>query len=171
MSENFKIDPRSRKYEGLAVLTKELDAITKGVMRERGFVGIDLITHWAEIVGPDLSKGVVPMRLTFPLKKRSNGVLHVRVAAGAFALLFEHQKNRVIERINTYFGYPAVDDVRLVQGGVKLPEPEPEEVEWPLGDDEVQDLLKKVDVIEDDALRAKAFELGVAIIQKRKQTE
>ena len=169
MSENFKVEPRSRKYEGLAPLTKDVNELTKGVFGERGFVGVDLITNWTDIVGEEISKGVLPVRLTFPQKQRSKGVLHVRAAGGAFALLFEHQKARVIERVNTYFGYPAVADIRIVQGAFKLPKPEPEEVEWPLGDEEVQELLQKVDGIEDDALRSKTFELGVAMIQKRKR--
>lgn len=169
MSENFKVEPRSRKYEGLAPLTKDVDALTKSVFGERGFVGVDLIANWMDIIGSELAQGVLPVRLTFPHKKRSNGVLCVRTAGGSFALLFEHQKDRVIERVNTYFGYPAISDIRIVQGAVKLPEPEPEEVEWPLGDEEVQELLKKVDGIEDEALRSQAFELGVAMIQKRKR--
>ena len=170
MSENFKVEPRSRKYEGLAPLTKDVGELTKGIFGDRGFVGVDLITNWTDIVGEEISQGVLPVRLTFPQKQRSNGVLHVRAAGGAFALLFEHQKARVIERVNTYFGYPAIADIRIVQGALKLPKPEPEEVEWPLGDEEVQELLKKVDGIEDDALRSKTFELGVAMIQKRKRT-
>jgi len=170
MSENFKVEPRSRKYEGLAPLTKDVNALTQHIFGERGFVGADLITNWEEIVGHEISQGVVPVRLTFPQKQRSNGALHVRAAGGAFALLFEHQKARVIERINTYFGYPAISEIRIVQGAVKLPKPEPEEVEWPLGDEEVQELLQKVDGIEDDDLRSHVFELGIAMIQKRKRT-
>ena len=152
MSENFKISPRSRKYEGLAPLTKDITQLTQHIFGAHGFVGIDLIAHWTEIVGEELSFGV----------------LHVRTAGGTFALLFEHQKNRVIDRVNTYFGYPAVSEIRIVQGAVKLPKQEATEIEWPLGDEEVQEVLNKIDLIEDDALRAKAFELGVAMIRKRK---
>ncbi len=166
MSESFKSEPRSRTYEGLATLTRDMNALTKAIFGERGFVGVDLIANWQDIVGVELSKGVLPVRLTFPQHQRSNGILHVRTAGGAFALLFEHQKDKVIQRVNTYFGYPAIASIRLVQGAVKLQKPEPNEVEWPLGDDEVQQLLQKVDSIEDDALRAQAFELGVAMIQR-----
>ena len=168
MSENFKVEPRSRKYEGLAPLTKDVGSLTKKVLGERGFVNIDLIASWAEIVGDDLSKGVIPVRLSFPQRQRTNGTLHVRTAGGSFALLFEHQKDRVMERINTYFGYPAISQIRQVQGGIQLPKILPEEVEWPLGDEEVQELLTRVDKIEDDVLRQHLFELGVALIHKRK---
>ena len=168
MTENFKIDPRSRKYEGLATLTKDVGVLTKNILGDRGFVNIDLIAHWAEIVGDDLSKGVIPVRLVFPQRQRTNGTLHVRTAGGAFALIFEHQKERVMERINTYFGYPAISQIRQVQGAIKLPKILPEEVEWPLGDEEVQDVLTRVDKIEDDILRQQLFELGVALIHKRK---
>ena len=169
MSENFKVEPRSRTYEGLAPLTKDMNRLTKDIFGVRGFVGVDLVANWTDIVGEELALGVLPVRLTFPYKQRKNGVLHVRAAGGTFALLFEHQKARVIERVNTYFGYPAVAEVRIVQGAMKLPKAEPAEVEWPLGDEEVQALLQKIDGIEDDALRSKAFELGVAMIQKRKK--
>ena len=169
MSENFKVEPRSRKYEGLAPLTKEMGHLTQNIFGQKGFVSSDLIANWSEIVGPDFALGVLPMRLTFPHNNRSNGILYVRTAGGAFALLFEHQKSRVIERVNTYFGYPAVSEIRQMQGSVKLPKPSQEEVEWPLGDEEVQELLKKVDAIEDDTLRAKVFEVGISLIRKGKR--
>ena len=54
MSENFKVEPRSRKYEGLAPLTKDVNELTKGVFGERGFVGVDLITNWTDIVGEEI---------------------------------------------------------------------------------------------------------------------
>ena len=169
MNENFKVEPRSRKYEGLAPLTKEVSALTQNVFLQKGFVDIDLITNWKEIIGSDLAQGVVPMKLTFPQNKRTQGTLHVRTASGAFALLFEHQKMRVIERINTYFGYPAVAQINQVQGSVKLKPTPAQEVEWPLGDEEVQDLLQKVNAIENDDLRAQMFEIGVSLIQRGKR--
>jgi len=170
MNENFKIEPRSRKYEGLAPLTKEIHTLTQNIFGQKGFVSVDLITNWADIIGTDLAQGVVPLKLTFPQNKRTQGTLHVRTASGAFALLFEHQKMRVIDRINTYFGYPAISQITQTQGAIKLQQTPPQEVEWPLGDDEVQELLKKVNTIDDDAVRAQVFEIGVSLIQKRKHT-
>ena len=169
MNENSKIEARSRKYEGLAPLTKEIHALTQNIFGQKGFVNVDLITNWSEIIGADLAQGVIPLKLTFPQNKHSQGTLHVRTASGAFALLFEHQKMRVIDRINTYFGYPAISQINQTQGAIKLKPTPPQEVEWPLGDDEVRDLLDKVNAIESDDLRAQVFEIGVAMIQKRKK--
>jgi len=169
MSENFKVEPRSRNYEGLAPLTKEMGQLTQNIFGQKGFVSSDLIANWSEIVGSDLALGVLPMRLTFPINQRAHGTLHVSTAGGAFALLFEHQKGRVIERVNTYFGYPAISDIRQMQGALKQHPITTHEVEWPLGDDETQQLLQKVDAIEDDTLRAKVFELGITMIQKGKR--
>ena len=167
MTESFKSAPRSRTYEGLSPLTKEVNVLTQKILGERGFTGIELITHWSDILGPDLSQGVLPIRLTFPRGKRTGGTLHVRTASGAFALLFEQQKTSVCNRINTYFGYPAVQQIKMVQGSIKLPPQEPQEIEWPLGDEEVQELLKKVDAIPDDTLRQKTFEIGVTLLQRK----
>ena len=169
MSENFKVEPRSRKYEGLAPLTKEVSTLTQNIFGQKGFVSIDLITHWKDIIGSDLAQGVIPMKLTFPQNKRTQGTLHVRTASGAFALLFEHQKMRVIERVNTYFGYPAIAQISQTQGAIKLKPTPAQEIEWPLGDEEVQDLLQKVNAIENDEVRAQMFELGVSLIQRGKR--
>lgn len=170
MNENFKVEPRSRKYEGLAPLTKEVHDLTQNAFGQKGFVSLDLITNWSEIIGSDLAQGVVPIKLTFPQNQRTHGTLHVRTASGAFALLFEHQKTRVIDRINTYFGYPAINQINQTQGAIKLKPTPSQEVEWPLGDDEVQELLKKVNSIENDELRAQVFEIGVSLIQRGKHT-
>ena len=49
------------------------------------------------------------------------GTLHVRVGSGALALELQHLEPVVIERINTYFGYRAVERLKLVHGPLPAP--------------------------------------------------
>ena len=170
MSENFKVDPRSRTYEGLTPLTKEVNVLTRKVLGGRGFSDMELISHWGDILGEELAQGVLPVRLSFPQGSRQNGTLHVRAAAGAFALLFEQQKMYICNRINSYFGYPAISQIKIIQGGMNVPVAEEENVDWPLDDSEVQSLLDKVNTIEDMDLRQKTLEIGIALLQRKAQT-
>ena len=81
----FPQSPRSRTYEGLDSLTREVQKLARPLLGQHGFSQVELISHWSEIIGLDLAQGVKPIKLTFPAKDRMNGTLHVRTAGGAFA--------------------------------------------------------------------------------------
>ena len=164
----FSQSPRSRTYEGLDNLTREVQKLARPLLGQHGFSQVELITHWSDIMGTELAIGVKPLRLTFPAKDRKNGTLHVRTAGGAFALLLEHQKGRIIERVNTYFGYSAISALKIEQGGIHLPTPQEPQPEWPLSEEELKPLLDKVNAISDESLRQKTLEIGIKLLQHRK---
>ena len=165
--ETFQ-SPRSRTYEGLDSLTHEVQKLARPLLGQHGFTQVELITHWSEIMGTELAQGVKPVKLTFPAKDRMNGTLYVRTRGGAFALLLEHQKGRIMDRVNTYFGYPAVSALKIEQGGVHVVPVKEEEPEWPLSEEELAPILKKLDTISDEGLRQKMLEIGIKLLQHRK---
>ena len=73
------------------------------------------MTRWAEIVGPSLGATSLPEKLSFPPGKRRGGTLIVRVEGG-IALELQHLTPQVIERVNAYFGYGAVEKIVIRQG-------------------------------------------------------
>lgn len=155
-----------RKFPGLATLVPEIRTITKKAMGKRGFSGADILESWTDIVGEDLAKGVRPEKLTFEKNNRSHGTLVVKSAGGAFAMLFEHQKARVIERINAFFGYPAVAHIKIIQGAFKLKQPQPPQPVKQIAPDQLADLERKVSIIEDETLRQATFEIGRQLLKK-----
>ena len=161
-------DTKRRKYEGLAPLVPEIRALTKTALGTRGFSGTDIIECWEDMIGSDLAKGAQPEKLVFEKNNRTHGTLHVRTAGGAFAMLFEHQKDRVIGRINAFFGYPAVSHIKITQGALKLHAPKIVKTKPKLSEQALKDLTDKVSVIEDDALRQTAYEIGKAVLEKQK---
>ena len=68
-------DNGRRDFEGLATLVPEIRVLTKKALGTRGFSGADILESWEEIVGPDLSKGIRPEKLTFEKNNRSVGHL------------------------------------------------------------------------------------------------
>ncbi len=88
-------------------------------LRRRGLAEARVITDWPDIVGRAIAAGSCPERLVRGRGEAEGGVLRVRVAGG-LALELQHLEPIVIERLNTYFGYRAVERLQIVQG--PLPE-------------------------------------------------
>lgn len=160
-------ESKRRKFSGLATLAPEIRAITKKALGARGFAGSDILEYWEDIVGADLARGVAPQKLVFERDNRTHGTLVVKSSGGAFAMLFEHQKERVIQRVNAFFGYPAVSRIKIIQGALKLKSVPVKTVPKPIPKDLLTQLQEKVSVIEDEELRARTFEIGKALLSKK----
>ncbi len=154
--------PVRRGYGGLSTLAGEVRRLTRPILGKRGFTGVDILAGWSEILGEELARGVVPEKLTFAKDARTNGTLHVKTSGGAFAILFEHQKAKVIARINTYFGYPAVARIQITQGSLPPPKPQPAPVADTAAPEREQALRAKLAHIQDDALREKLIRIALA---------
>ena len=90
-----------------------LSAITAPAMRRQGFARAEVLSRWAEIVGPELAAGCQPERISFK-RDGSGATLKVRVEPGLGPEI-QHRAPAIIERINGYFGYRAVQALSLIQ--------------------------------------------------------
>ena len=105
--------------------------LTHKAFEKYGFSAATLITDWAMIVGEDVAGYTAPERLKWPrgvgirddveqgAEGRPGATLVLRVEP-ARALDVQYKARQLIERINAYFGYRAVAELRLVQA--PLPE-------------------------------------------------
>jgi hypothetical protein len=139
--------------------------LTKKVFEKYGFSAATLLTDWAQIVGADLARYTQPERLKWPkpveawddLPKSAAGrpgaTLLLRVE-GSRALDVQYKGRQVIERINAYFGYQAVTELRLVQGPVGTPrKPVNVLAGAPAGGHAAETLDPTLNSITDDSLR------------------
>ena len=99
--------------------------------RRFGFVQGAVVSRWKEIVGERYAKVSVPESIRFPSGRKSGGVLTLLVD-GAHAPLLQHIAPMVMERVNRFFGYEAVNRIVFRQGRLpsepprpKRPEPKP----------------------------------------------
>ncbi|HZG45871.1 MAG TPA: DciA family protein [Allosphingosinicella sp.] len=88
--------------------------------RRFGFVQHSIVSRWPEIVGPRYATVTAPESIRFPHGRKSEGVLSLTVE-GAHAVMLQHVAPTIIERVNRFFGYPAVDRVTFRQGRVSPP--------------------------------------------------
>src|SRR5690348_10002852 len=85
--------------------------------RKFGFVQHAIVSRWGEIVGARYAGVSAPESIRFPQGKRANGTLTLTVA-GAHAPMMQHVLPEIVERVNRFFGYPAVERVAIRQGAV-----------------------------------------------------
>ncbi|MBQ9089772.1 MAG: DUF721 domain-containing protein [Alphaproteobacteria bacterium] len=160
---------RKRTFEGPERLTKEIRTIAQKVLGTRGFAGLDIIESWIDIVGEHIANGIRPEKLTFEKDSRTNGTLHVKSAGGAYAVLFEHQKPLIIEKINTFFGYPAVSKIHIMQGKLHFPPLQETPIQRKPLPRELKLLKEKTDCIADEDLRQKTYQIGLTLLKKEKK--
>src|SRR5918995_2455952 len=116
--------PRSGRPRAAGELVGQIGGMA---FRRFGFVQSSIVSRWAEIVGPRYAKVSSPESIRFPAGRRSGGVLTLLVQ-GAHAPLMQHLTPLIVERVNRFFGYEAVDRLVFRQG---RPPAAPEPVKRP----------------------------------------
>lgn len=80
-----------------------------------GFVQSSIVSRWEEIVGERYARVSSPESIRFPNGRKSGGALTLLVE-GAHAPLIQHLAPTIIERVNRFFGYAAIDRLIFRQG-------------------------------------------------------
>jgi hypothetical protein len=121
---------RSLPLYGVKAVGSFVPGLTRKAFEKYGFSAATLITDWTAIAGRELAAYTAPERLKWPRaverseddaaetgKGRPGATLVLRVDGGR-SLDVQHNARQIIERINAYFGYAAVADLRIVQAPI-----------------------------------------------------
>jgi hypothetical protein len=114
--------PRSCRVRAAGELVGDIGGQS---FRRFGFVQSSIVSRWAEIVGERYAKVSLPESIKFPLGKKAGGVLTLMVE-GAHAPLIQHLTPIIVERVNRFFGYAAINRIVFRQGRPPAPAPRPE---------------------------------------------
>jgi len=102
-----------------------MGAIGGQSFRRFGFVQSSIVSRWGEIVGERYAGVSSPESIRFPAGKKAGGVLTLLVE-GAHAPLIQHLTPMIVERVNRFFGYAAIDRIVFRQGRPPAPAPKVE---------------------------------------------
>src|SRR5215471_416571 len=82
----------------------------------QGFTSCEIVTHWDEIVGSEIAALAEPIRMQWARSRDPEGAppatLVLRVE-GPAALEIQHMGGVILERVNRYLGWQAVDRLAL----------------------------------------------------------
>lgn len=100
---------RKRGFERAASLVA---GRVRSAGESRGFAVTRLLTHWPEIVGPDIAAAARPVEINYG---RGFGATLTLLTTGAQAPMLEMQKDAIRDKVNACYGYSAIQTVRLTQ--------------------------------------------------------
>ena len=97
--------------QGLGSFKNSLPKNVKKILNKKGFVYSEILSRWNYLVGNEISKVSFPKTFK-PSGKNAPGILIISVQRGN-EINIEFSKNTIIEKINSFFGYKVLNNVRL----------------------------------------------------------
>ena len=117
MSEDYlekPVAPLNERYAyGPNSLANSLSSVIKKIAPRYGFVHADIISNWRLVAGDDVAAKAIPVKISFPFGKKTDGTLYIKVKNMAFASVIQYQYPAIIDRVNQYFGYAAVKTIKI----------------------------------------------------------
>jgi hypothetical protein len=103
---------------GARPLAELLGACLSDAFKQQGFASAELVTRWTDIVGAEIAAHAEPMKIQWPRAVGNDqpepGTLMLRVD-GPTAIEIQHLAGVILERVNRFFGWQAVNRLALRQ--------------------------------------------------------
>ena len=148
-----------------------LGKVNRVFSNKYGKIEFLILSKWPQIVGSFFAEHSEPdkiSRLTEDFDEFDQPIfksfLNVRVSPAA-AVEFQHYKDTIIEKINSFFGYKAIADLRLKQNFIpkkKIERPLKSE-RFEATDNEKELVKKEMQNIKDEELEKSIVNLGLSI--------
>jgi hypothetical protein len=154
MSLKYSIKQRYKTIQGLRSFKNTLPPKVKRILDKKGHMYSKTLDNWKYIVGDELFKVCYPK--SFKTSNKLGGsYLNIMVKRGNEVDL-EYSKKNIINKMNAYFGYEAVKNIRL-----NTFEGEYEKInEKKVVNATKREHIKKIDNIKNDKIKKSLLELS-----------
>ena len=102
--------------QGLRPFGNTLPRGIKGILKKNGYNYSEIISKWNLLVGKEISNYCFPKSIKMT-RKNQGGTLVLSVERGN-EINVEYSKKEIISKINSYFGYKLISEVRLQSSNV-----------------------------------------------------
>ena len=97
--------------QGLRPFSTSIPKTLKKYLRKNGYNYSNIVDNWTKIVNKKISDACYPIKVKMT-KKMQDGALVLNVIHGK-EMEVEYQKNVIIDKINSFFGYNCIKTVSL----------------------------------------------------------
>ena len=97
--------------QGLRPFGNTLPRGLKGILKKNGYNYSEIISKWNMLMGKDISAYSYPKSIKMN-KGDANGTLVLAVKRGN-EVDIEYSKKEIIDKINSYFGYRLINEIKL----------------------------------------------------------
>lgn len=144
---------------------KALGKVIDPIYQQQGFIRAKIILDWHLIMGDKFANFCVPEKIHFPFEKRTGGRLVIKTTS-SFAVEISHFEPIIINRINQYFGYKAVERINISHTFM-TPLRQKRRAIRVISEEQKVELEQQLEEINSPPLKKALFNLGAAILQKR----
>jgi hypothetical protein len=144
---------------GAKALARVIRRVAEPALRKRGYLEAGLAADWPAIVGPFLAERCVPMKISWPRGQNSGGTLELNVES-ALAPELQHLEPQIVERINAYFGFAALERLKFIHGPRPAARTPRLPATRPLSEAEEAALAAKLAAVESQGLKGALQALG-----------
>ena len=151
---NFKLNTkqRNKSIQGLRSFKDTLPKEAKRIIKKKGEIYSKTLENWKFIVGNDLFKVSYPKSFK-SINKIKGSNLIIMVKRGN-EVEVEYSKKNILKRINAYFGYNVVDNIRLKTFSVEIKK----NLEKKILDDTKKNYIKKISTIKNEKVMKSLLE-------------
>ena len=154
MSLKYNTKQRYKSIQGLRSFKNTLPTKVKRIIGKKGKLYSETLDNWKYIVGGELFKVCYPK--SFKSSNRFGGnYLSIMVKRGSEVDL-EYSKKNIINKLNAYFGYKAINSIKLntFEGEYE------KNIEKKVINATKREHIKKIDNIKNDKIKKSLLELS-----------
>ena len=148
----------SKTYvQGLRPFGNTLPRGLKGILKKNGYNYSEIISKWSMLVGKDIANCSYPKSIKMK-KGESNGTLILGVKRGD-EITIEYSKKEIMDKINSYFGYKLINNVKLQTFGFEIKKNQKNKITETLS----KNFQKKINEIKNESIKNSLSQLLKAI--------
>lgn len=172
MSEkpNGKSTKKRGKSFGPRSVSEIVGKVLEPVIARRAGMTLDLINAWPDIAGEEFRQTTRPEKINWPRRAHEDDpfkpAVLVVACENSVALFFQHEQPAILERINVFFGFEAIDRITIVQKAVLSVEKKKPKEAVPVSTIDENKLSAILDEIDDPVLKETLTKLGRGVLSK-----
>ncbi|WP_455478585.1 DUF721 domain-containing protein [Bartonella sp. B10] len=151
-------------------ISEMVSEILDPVLRKRTGINVALIEYWSQIIGHDIGEYTIPLRIIWNRYANQYETFQpatlVVACEGRAALKLMHETSELLHRINVFFGYIAIDRIKIEQRCISVFTDHPPMKLVPSEKDK-EYIGKMLEEIENDSLRHSLYKLGCCIFAEK----
>ena len=160
-----------KRFRGPQQISELVSGVLDPLMQQRAGMTMQLVMAWEEIAGHIHADYTRPEKLEWPRQMSDDDPFQpatLRIACeGARAIYLQHESGMIIERVNSFFGFNAIDRIKIVQKSVQSTEKPRRQPPAKLDPQQQKRLSDLVNSVEDEKLKKALSKMGEGVFSQR----
>lgn len=159
--------PKKPYFHRLAETTSQL---LGPVLRKKTGLSVELIENWSILVGENMAQMTIPLKIIWArrasIEDEFQPATLVVGCEGYAAMILTHESTEVLQRINAFFGYVAINRIKVEQCVVKH-DTITAHKQPPVDEMDRKVIFELTKQIENEGLRNSLSDLGLSIFAQK----